>query len=108
MTDRMSKLNRMLALVHMLDALARLRRTRVVAGPLAPADPQVLMLVQQTIVTGQCLELQGKARSTIDTAMAWLRRSMPGRTPPSVWGMERALKGQSSAGMETFASGALR
>lgn len=39
-----------------LDALARLQRTRVVAGPLAPADPQALAQVQQAIMAGQCLE----------------------------------------------------
>jgi proteasome accessory factor B len=39
-----------------LDALARLQRTRVVAGPLVRADPAALVQVQQAIMTGQCLE----------------------------------------------------
>jgi len=44
-----------------LDALARLQRTRVVAGPLAPADPQALAQVQQAILAGQCLEFDYRA-----------------------------------------------
>ena len=39
-----------------LDALARLQRTRVPAGPAVSADPQVLAIVQEAILTGQCLE----------------------------------------------------
>lgn len=39
-----------------LDALVRLQRTRVPAGPVANADPQALAEVQHAILTGQCLE----------------------------------------------------
>ena len=39
-----------------LDALARLQRTRVPAGPSVVADPQSLSVVQQAILIGQCIE----------------------------------------------------
>jgi predicted DNA-binding transcriptional regulator YafY len=39
-----------------LGALARLQRTRVPAGPAVIADPQVLAIVKEAILTGQCLE----------------------------------------------------
>ena len=35
-----------------LDALARLQRTHIPAGPLAPADPQAWAQVQQAIMAG--------------------------------------------------------
>jgi proteasome accessory factor B len=59
-----------------LDALARLQRTRVVAGPLAPADPQVLAQVQQAILTGQCLEFEYRADGA--DAPAWRRIAVYG------------------------------
>jgi proteasome accessory factor B len=39
-----------------LEALARLQRTRVPAGPAVIADPQALAVVQQAILIGQCIE----------------------------------------------------
>lgn len=59
-----------------LDALARLQRTRVPAGPAVAADPATLALVQQAIMTGQCLEFDYLADG--GTAPAWRRIAVYG------------------------------
>lgn len=41
-----------------LEALVRLQRARVTAGPHVVADPQVLATVQQAILSGCCLEFE--------------------------------------------------
>lgn len=59
-----------------IDALARLQRTRVVAGPLVPADPRALAEVQQAILTGQCLEFDYLSDGA--TEPAWRRIAVYG------------------------------
>lgn len=54
-----------------LDALVRLQRTRIVAGPLAPADPEALAQVQQAILAGQCLDFDYRADGASEPA--WRR-----------------------------------
>ena len=41
-----------------LDALVRLQRGRVVAGPLVPHEPEVLATIQGAILAGTCLEFE--------------------------------------------------
>lgn len=59
-----------------LDALVRLQRTRVPAGPAVTADPQALAQVQQAILTGQCLEFDYQADGA--PAPAWRRIAVYG------------------------------
>lgn len=59
-----------------LDALVRLQRTRVPAGPAVTADPAALAQVQQAILTGQCLEFDYQADGA--EAPAWRRIAVYG------------------------------
>ena len=57
-----------------LDALARLQRNRVPAGPAVAADPDALAAVQGAIMAGSCLEFEYIAEGK--TQAAW-RRIVP-------------------------------
>lgn len=57
-----------------LDALARLQRTRVPAGPAVAADPDALASVQGAIMAGACLEFDYLAEGKLEPA--W-RRIIP-------------------------------
>jgi predicted DNA-binding transcriptional regulator YafY len=57
-----------------LDALVRLQRSRIVAGPLLDALPETLGVIQGAILAGQCVEFDYATEST--TAPAW-RRVVP-------------------------------
>ncbi|NJR80344.1 WYL domain-containing protein [Sphingomonas corticis] len=59
-----------------LDALARLQRTRVPAGPMVETDPAALAQVQQAILTGQCLEFDYLGEGA--TEPAWRRIAVYG------------------------------
>lgn len=57
-----------------LDALARLQRARVVAGPVVVAAPDVLVAVQQAIIAGTAIEFDYLAEGA---SMAKWRRVVP-------------------------------
>ena len=59
-----------------LDALVRLQRTRVPAGPVVIADPAALAVVQEAILRGQCLEFDYRADGA--TEPAWRRIAVYG------------------------------
>jgi predicted DNA-binding transcriptional regulator YafY len=57
-----------------LDALVRLQRSRIVAGPLLDASPETLGIIQGAILAGQCVEFDYAAEDA--GAPAW-RRVVP-------------------------------
>ena len=57
-----------------LDALVRLQRSRIVAGPLLDSSPDTLGVIQGAILAGQCVEFDYTTEGT--TAPAW-RRVVP-------------------------------
>ncbi len=57
-----------------LDALVRLQRSRIVAGPLLDASPETLGIIQGAILAGQCVEFDYTTEGA--PAPAW-RRVVP-------------------------------
>lgn len=81
-----------------LDALVRLQRGRVAAGPLVPHEPEVLASIQGAILAGSCLEFDYRADAEseprwrrvipyglVHGAIAYLVGKMPGRDEEPVF-----------------------
>lgn len=81
-----------------LEALARLQRTMVTAGPIAPVAPETLAAVQGAILAGCCLEFdylpegsdEAKWRRVIPYGLvhgsvSYVVGQMPGRSTPPVY-----------------------
>ncbi len=81
-----------------LDALVRLQRGRVTAGPLVPHEPEVLAAIQGAILAGSCLEFDYRADAAAEPrwrrvvpyglvhgSIAYLIGKMPGRDEQPVF-----------------------
>lgn len=81
-----------------LDALVKLQRGRVAAGPLVPHEPKVLAAIQGAILAGTCLEFEYRADAAAEPkwrrvipyglvhgAIAYCVGKMPGRQEDPVF-----------------------
>lgn len=55
-----------------LDALVRLQRGRVVAGPLVPHEPEMLATIQGAILSATCLEFDYRAGPASEPRWRWV------------------------------------